>query len=88
MKIKGRWTYLYRAVNSNGKTVDFLLRTKRDAVAAKVITRRALEGQRRLPRAITLDGYQALHRVSSSCSLHICTSARQADQAAIVELAK
>ena len=28
VKIKGRWTYLYRAVDSEGKTVDFLSRTK------------------------------------------------------------
>jgi transposase-like protein len=62
VKIKGRWTYLYRAVDSAGKTVDFLLRTKRDVAAAKAFFRRAFKTQGRLPRAITLDGYQASHR--------------------------
>jgi transposase-like protein len=62
VKIKGRWTYLYRAVDSEGKTVDFLLRTKRDVAAAKAFFRRAFKTQGRLPRAITLDGYQASHR--------------------------
>ena len=64
VKIKGRWTYLYRAVNSNGKTVDFLLRAKRDVVAAKAFFRRAFKKQGRLPRVITLDGYQASHRAA------------------------
>ena len=64
VKIKGSWTYLYRAVDSAGKTVDFLLRAKRDVAAAKAFFRRAFESQGRLPRAITLDGYQASHRAA------------------------
>ena len=58
VKIKGRWTYLYRAVDKEGKTVDFLFRAKRDVAAAKAFFRRAFKSQGRLPRAITLDGYQ------------------------------
>ena len=58
VKIKGRWTYLYHAVDSAGKTVDFLLRAKRDVAAAKAFFQRAFEGRRGLPRTITLDGYQ------------------------------
>ena len=34
-KVKGVWKYLYRAVDKEGKTVDFLLTAKRDMVAAK-----------------------------------------------------
>src|SRR5580704_12505101 len=45
IKIKGRWTYLYRAVDKEGKTVDVLLRAKRDVAAAKVFFRRAFRGQ-------------------------------------------
>ncbi len=64
VKIKGRWTYLYRAVDSDGKTIDFLLRANRDVAAAKVFFQRAFKSQGRLPRAITLDGYQASHRAA------------------------
>ena len=48
----------------DGKTVDFLLRAKRDVAAAKAFFRRAFKSQGRLPRAITLDGYQASHRAA------------------------
>src|ERR1700683_3316606 len=64
VKIKGRWTYLYRAVDKEGKTVDFLLRAKRDVAAAKAFFRRAFMRQDRLPHKITLDGYQASHRAT------------------------
>jgi transposase-like protein len=57
MKIKVRWTYLYRVGDSEGKTVDFLLRAKRDVAAVKAFFRRPFNTQGRLPRAITLDGY-------------------------------
>ena len=64
VKIKGRWTYLYRAVDKEGKTVDFLLRAKRDVAAAKAFFRQAFKSQGRLPQKITLDGYQASHRAA------------------------
>jgi transposase-like protein len=54
--VKGRWTYLYRAVDSRGQTTDFLLSVKRDAEAAKRFFRKAL-GQLQTvnPRTITVD---------------------------------
>jgi transposase-like protein len=61
VKIKGRWTYLYRAVDKQGRTVDFLPRTKRDVAAVKAFFRRAFKSQGRLPEKITLDGYSGIH---------------------------
>jgi transposase-like protein len=45
VKIKGRWTYLYRAVDKEGKTVDVLLRAKRDVAAAKAFFVRAFRAR-------------------------------------------
>ena len=42
IKLNGKWVYLYRAVDKYGQTVDFLLRAKRDAVAAKSFLPRPL----------------------------------------------
>jgi transposase, IS6 family len=35
IRMKGRWCYLYRAIDSTGATIDFLLSALRDADAAK-----------------------------------------------------
>src|SRR5260370_32420283 len=44
IKVKGKDRYLYRAVDSTGQTIDFLLTAKRDAAAAKRFLRKALAG--------------------------------------------
>ena len=56
VKVKGRWIYLYRAVDSRGQTIDFLLSAKRDAEAAKRFFRKALAQPHTVnPRTITVD---------------------------------
>jgi IS6 family transposase len=56
IKVKGRWTYLYRAVDKFGQTIDFLLSAKRDASAAKRFFRKALAEPHTVnPRTITVD---------------------------------
>jgi IS6 family transposase len=35
IKVKGHWKYLYRAIDSMGKTIDFMLSENRDVSAAK-----------------------------------------------------
>ena len=61
VKVRGEWTYLYRAVDKAGKTVEFHLSRKRDVNAAKAFLRKAMRNER-IPVKITLDAYAASHR--------------------------
>ena len=42
VRVKGRWCYLYRAIDSTGATIDFMLSGLRDAAAAKRLFRKTL----------------------------------------------
>ena len=56
VKIKGEWKYLYRAVDSTGQTIDFMLSAKRDAKAAKRFFRKMLKAaSHSSPRVINVD---------------------------------
>lgn len=62
MKIRGKWRYLYRAVDRAGKTVNFGLSVERDVMAAKAFFKKAINSQSRVPQTIALEGYAAAHR--------------------------
>jgi transposase-like protein len=64
ISVRGRWHYLYRAVDKQGKTVDFLLRPDRGIAAAQAFFRKALASHPRGPRKVTLD---ATCRVGARC---------------------
>src|SRR5207247_3708939 len=63
VRFAGNWTYLYRAVDSAGDTIDFMLSPKRDLTAAKLFLRLALSGSGGIrPRVINVDGHPAYAR--------------------------
>ena len=56
VRVKGRWCYLYRAIDSEGATIEFFLSPFRDLDAAKSQFRRALRnGAHPQPRVINTD---------------------------------
>ena len=56
IKVKGEEKYLYRAVDSTGQTIDFLLTAKRDAAAAKRFFRKIFRtSSNSMPRVINVD---------------------------------
>ena len=66
VRVAGKWTYLYRAVDSTGATIDFLLSAKRDAAAAKRFFQKALRspGHPR-QRVINVDGNPSYPKVTT-----------------------
>lgn len=54
IKVKGVWKYLYRAVDKQGKTVDFLLTAQRDKAAAMRFFEKAMKISG-VPEKITMD---------------------------------
>src|SRR5918911_2195989 len=58
IKVKGQWSYLYRAVDKTGQTIDFLLTEQRDERAAKRFLTQAIR-RHGVPDKITIDGSEA-----------------------------
>lgn len=54
VKVKGKWKYLYRAVDKEGQTIDFLLTAHRDKKAALRFLTKAIRYQG-VPEKITID---------------------------------
>jgi IS6 family transposase len=66
IKVRGAWTYLYRAVDSLGQTIDFLLSARRNADAAKRFFRKALAQPHTVnPRTVTVDKNPAYPRAAA-----------------------
>ena len=59
VKVAGNWAYLYRAIDSTGETIEFMLSPKRDLIAAKLFLRLALSGTGPRARMINVDGHPA-----------------------------
>jgi transposase-like protein len=67
--VRGQSTYLYRAVDKCGQTIDFRLSSTSDVSAAKAFFKKAIRHAGQPPLTITLDGYAASHRaVREKCT--------------------
>ena len=56
IKVQGQDRYLYRALDSTGQTIEFLLTAKRDTAAAKRFLLKAIEGSGNpMPRVMNVD---------------------------------
>src|SRR5438105_12989972 len=58
IKVRGEWRYLYRAVDKQGQTIDFLLTEHRDTEAALRFLKKALR-RHGVPEKMTIDGSDA-----------------------------
>src|SRR3546814_15980909 len=58
VKVRGKWTYLYRAVDKRGETIDFYLSPTRSAKAAMRFLGKALRGLKHWEKPNTLNLYK------------------------------
>lgn len=58
IKVKGKWTYYYRAIDKFGKTLDFMLSERRDEAAATAFFKRAIQNNG-FPDKVVIDKSRA-----------------------------
>ena len=66
IRVRGRWMYLYRAIDSTGDTVEFFFSENRDLLAAKRFIRKAIKHHGR-PNRIVIDGSQTNREAIIAC---------------------
>ena len=66
IKIRGRWVYLYRAIDNVGDTVEFFFSENRELVAAKRFIRKAMKRHGR-PDRVVIDGSQTNREAIIAC---------------------
>ena len=71
IKVSGQWKYLYRAVDRDGDTVDFLFTAKRDKAAARRFLERAIN-LHDVPEKITFDKSGANTTAIESVKVDAC----------------
>ena len=54
VKVKGQWRYLYRAVDKEGNTVDFLLTKRRQRISAQRFLIKSIESNSK-PELVNID---------------------------------
>jgi transposase-like protein len=66
IKVRGQWKYLYRAIDSNGDTVEFWFSERRNLTAVKQFLSKALKRHGR-PERVVIDGSQTNREANLSC---------------------
>lgn len=82
IRVRGQWKYLYRAVDTTGRTVDFLLTAKRDIAAALRFFRKAIHHHNG-PKVVTIDRSGA-----NTAALTILNGGKSADESITVRQSK
>jgi putative transposase len=72
LKVRGRWCYLYRAIDRDGNLVDTMLSEHRDMAAAQAFFRSAKAATGVTPDQVTTDGHGAYPRaIRSTLGRHV-----------------
>jgi transposase-like protein len=82
VRVRGRWAYLYRAVDEAGQVIDVLLRDHRDLTSAKAFFRQAIARRGVRPSDVITDGHAAYPRAvreEAPGATHTVTGLHRAD---------
>lgn len=72
VKVRGKWCYLYRAIDADGNLVDSRLSEKRDMEAAQQFFKQALDVVGHTPERVTTDGHASYPRaVRETLGAHV-----------------